>query len=317
MEPIFKKELYSSLVPQVRIKLKDADEVNLLDAGHRAADAVVRFSKTYGPKFWDAFSKYRKNRDCSDLVRLAPTSLIFGVWDSRGTGVKIQRMVRSVIRAYNVIKAERSATYRAAYDYTANDMIDPTLDKRSGKNNVLSQQGFKSSLATKTHGGVLVKGNIQQEAVINLVALRTLTSDLATKRYLLGLALVALSYRDQEGFNLREGCLLCAASTKDFDGNWRVVNLDSSEDDKILKDFNHESALDFAQRTAECISIEPLDPDAFDKETATKWLAIKDKHKVLQKVKHPSEAVGEELTPTGKGKPTPAVSDSNTEARSK
>lgn len=65
---------------------------------------------------------------------------MFGVWDSRATGAKIQRIVRSVIRAYNVTETRRSATYQAAYDYTASEVIDPALDKGSGKNNSLSQE---------------------------------------------------------------------------------------------------------------------------------------------------------------------------------
>ena len=43
MEPIFKREPYNSLVPQVIIEAGER-RVNLLDAGHRAADAIVRFS---------------------------------------------------------------------------------------------------------------------------------------------------------------------------------------------------------------------------------------------------------------------------------
>lgn len=304
IEPIFKKPPYAALVPQVRIKLKGDDEVNLLDAGHRAADAVVRFSKTHGPSFWDAFSKFRKNRDCSGLVRLAPTSLLFGVWDSRGTGVKIQRIVRSIIRAYNVIEAKRSATYRAVYDYTGNDVIDPGLDKKgSGKNNPLSQEGFVNSLATRTHGGVLVKGNIQQEAVINLVALRTLSSDLATKRYLLGLALVALSYRDQEGFNLREGCLLRAASKEDFAGKWTVVNFDGTEDGAVLQGITHDRALEFANEAAKEMKIEETTADTFDKGTAEGWLKIdKKKRKTLAKTKHPAKAIADEAAAASKEK---------------
>ena len=42
-------------------------------------------------------------------------------------------IVRSVIRAYNVKTAKRSATYQAAYDYTGNGMISPEYDKGSGK----------------------------------------------------------------------------------------------------------------------------------------------------------------------------------------
>jgi CRISPR-associated protein Csb1 len=303
MEPVFKKPVYSGLVPQVRIRMKGGDEVNLLDAGHRAADAVVRFSKALGPKLCDAFQKYSKTRDCGDLISLAPTSLVFGVWDSRGTGAKIQRIVRSVIRAYNVTEARRSATYRAAYSYTENGAIDPEFDKGSGKNNSLSQEGFKFSLATKTHGGVLVKGGIQQEAIVNLVALRTLSADRDAKRYLLGLAFVALSYRDQDGFNLREGCLLCAASKEDFDGRWRVVSFDGTGDDVALKGFTHHEALQYAQAAAGRMKIEQPNPDEFDKETAEGWLGMdKKKRKVLAKSKHPARAIADEAAAVVKTK---------------
>ncbi|HWB84103.1 MAG TPA: type I-U CRISPR-associated RAMP protein Csb1/Cas7u [Bryobacteraceae bacterium] len=303
IEPLFKKEPYSALVPQVRVKLKDGDEVNLLDAGHRAADAVVRFSRSYGPRFWDAFSKYRKHRDCSDLVKLAPTSLLFGVWDSRGTGVKIQRIVRSVVRGYDVTPAKRRATYRAPYEYTSNGVIAQALDNGKGKNNPLSEQGFKYSLAPETHGGVLVKGDICQEAVINLVALRSLSNDRPTQRYLLGLALVALSYRDQEGFNLREGCLLCAASTEDFDGKWTVVKFDSTKDETALKGFTHELALAFAQSTAKDVPIDQPSPDTFDSDTAEAWLKLKkEKRKVLAKSKHPARAIADETAKAPKEK---------------
>jgi CRISPR-associated protein Csb1 len=292
IEPLFKKEPYSALVPQVIVQFSNGDEINLLDVGHRAADAAVRFSSTLGPKLWNAFRRFSKSHDCTDLVRLAPTSLLFGVWDSRGTGAKIQRIVRSVIRAYNVTQAKRSATYRAAYDYTGNGVIGADHDKGSGKNNPLSQEGFKYSLATDTHGGVLVKGDIRQEAVINLVALRTLSSDMAVKRYLLGLALVALSYRDQKAFNLREGCLLCAASEKDFEGTWKVVKFNATEDKQMFTGFTHQEALDFANATIRDVKIEQPEPDTFDKETAEKWLGIeKKKRKVLAKTKHPSDAV--------------------------
>jgi len=300
IEPIFKNEPYSAFVPQIRVKLKDNDEVNLLDAGHRAADAVVRFSKIYGPKLSEAFKLYQAKQDCSDLLAIAPTSLIFGVWDSRATGAKIQRVVRSVIRAYNVTKARRSAIFRPAYDYVGKEVIDPAKDKGKGTENPLSQEGFKHSPATGTHGGVTVKGGIQQEAVINLVALRVLSSDIATRRYLLGLSLVALSYRDQNGFNLREGCLLCAATKEDYHGHWRVVSFDGTEDPSPFKDFTHDAAIAFAQETVKESNhglkvISPADSDTFDKETVEQWLAIeKKKRKTLAKTKHPAKAIADE-----------------------
>lgn len=298
MEPLFKRQRYAALVPQLIVKMKNGDSVNVLDAGHRAADAVVRFSKALGPRLWDAFEDIKKKRDYSALARLAPTSLVFGVWDSRGTGVKIQRIVRSTIRAYNVTKAKRSATYQASYDYTGNGMIAPDLDRGSGKTNPLSQEGFKYSLATGTHGGVSVRGEIRQEAVINLVALRTLAAEMTLARYLLGLALVALSYRDQEGFNLREGCLLCAASPGDYDGRWKSVKFDGTEAPEMI---DHEIALAYAMSAAKEMKVETVRPDEFDKETAEAWVKIeKKKRKNLAKTKHPRAAVAEAAAASSK-----------------
>lgn len=292
MEPVFKKEPYSALVPQLVVAMKNGDTVNILEAGHRAADAALRFSKQLGPRLWDAFETIKKTRDYSKLAKLAPTSLIFGVWDSRGTGVKIQRVLRSVIRAYNVTKAKRSATYQAAYDYTTNELISAEHDKGTGKNNPLSQEGFKFSLATGTHGGVQVAGEIKQEAMINLVALRTQTSDINLKRYLLGLALVALSYRDQQCFNLREGCLLRAASQKDYDGEWRSVHFDASEKPITI---DHKDALAFAAAARQNFPSETAEPDQFDTETVDAWLKIeKKKRKSIAKTKHPAAAVADQ-----------------------
>jgi CRISPR-associated protein Csb1 len=307
MEPVFKKGSYATLVPQRVVKMSNGETVNLLDAGHRAADAVVRFSKKLGPSLWAAFEGIKNNRDYSALARLAPTSLVFGVWDSRATGVKVQRLVRSVIRAYNVTDAKRSATYQAAYDYTGNGMISLDYDKGSGKNNPLSQEGFKYSLATETHGGVLVRGDIRQEAVINLVALRTMTPDMTLKRYLLGLALVALSYRDQECFNFREGCLLRAASPSDYDGTWKSVEFNGTEN---IETISHDIALAFAQAAVQNITFDALEPDQFDKDTAEAWLKIeKKKRKTLAKAKHPARAVADEAKATTKHKAKEAKPD--------
>jgi CRISPR-associated protein Csb1 len=311
MEPVFKKEPYSGLVPQLVVTMKNGDTVNILEAGHRAADAALRFSKQLGPRLWDAFDSIKKTRDYSKLAKLAPTSLIFGVWDSRATGVKIQRIVRSVIRAYNVTKAKRSATYQAAYDYTTNELISAEHDKGTGKNNPLSQEGFKFSLATGTHGGVQVAGEIKQEAMVNLVALRTLTTDINLKRYLLGLSLVALSYRDQQCFNLREGCLLRAATPNDYEGVWRVVRFDSSEETISIR---HQDALEYIQKAKGNFPFDANVQDEFDKATADAWLKIeKKRRKTVAKTKHPARGVADEAAATKKKakqkEPTPEQSE--------
>ncbi|MCR4415913.1 MAG: type I-U CRISPR-associated RAMP protein Csb1/Cas7u [Thermoguttaceae bacterium] len=116
MEPIFKREPYNKLVPQVIIKA-NGKQVNLLDAGHRAADAIVRFSGL-AEKLENAFRAIRDNGDVGPLAKIAPTSIVFGSWDSRATQVKLPRIVRSVVRAYDVRPLHRSAQYILPLDYS-------------------------------------------------------------------------------------------------------------------------------------------------------------------------------------------------------
>src|SRR5262249_563847 len=141
-------------------------------------------------------------------------------------------------------------------------------------------------------GGVQVIGDIRQEAIINLVALRTVTEDLNLKRYLLGLALVALSYRDQQCFGLREGCLLRAATNDDYNGRWKTVHFDSRENPESI---NHDIALEYARTAAQSMAFDVHEPYMFDNDTAEAWLKIdKKKRKNLAKTMHPGEAIARE-----------------------
>ena len=118
MEPLFKDEPYADLVPQIQIQIQAQEvdtTVHLFDAGHRIADALARNSELLG-EITEAFLAV-EGGNCETLARLSPTSLVFGVWDSRGSGVKLPRIVRSTIRALNVHPLKRSATYFPAINY--------------------------------------------------------------------------------------------------------------------------------------------------------------------------------------------------------
>ena len=90
LEPLFKEERFSGLVPQIEIQIGERT-VSLLDAGHRAGDAIIRFSKD-SEQFQKAFLLYQQHGDAELLAKLSPTSLVFGVWDSRGTQAKFPRL---------------------------------------------------------------------------------------------------------------------------------------------------------------------------------------------------------------------------------
>ena len=257
LEPIFKStgkdqngnELnpLASLVPQIEIVLhKDGDKVekrSLLDLAHRAADAVVLASPTLAPEIAKAFEALRNTGNAAPLAAIAPTSLVFGVWDSRGgTGEKRPRLVRSIIRAWDVevlhSAAQFNSVWKALSEEQKNDLV--AEEKKKGKLK-LSDVGLKDAPAifrktdkipqfvggapnpaARILGGVRVKGSIERDVTINLVALRGIRGkdDSETnevQKYLLGLALLAAT-ADIELF-LREGCLLRYAN----DDNWKQV----------------------------------------------------------------------------------------------
>lgn len=223
LEPMFKRPDLAGLVPRVTIKISDSRSVDLLDAGHRAADAVVRFSDL-GKVLEQAFLDYREKGNAEGLAKIAPTSLIFGAWDSRAeaTGAKVPRVVESLIRAYEVQRLTRGAQYFAALE--KEELEEAGLDELGQK--ALSQEGLSDSPVgwSKDRDGKLgrppggiVANRIQREALLNLIALRALGAGVeeASKklqRYILGLSLVA--FLAPAVLYLRQGCLLVAAQSK-------------------------------------------------------------------------------------------------------
>ena len=293
MEPVFKRDGYKHLVPQISVKTEDSN-IHILDAGHRAADAVVRFASemegstdpkppVLGEELWKAFSAWQDQGDAEPLARIAPTTCVFGAWDSRATHAKLPRIVRSVIRAYDVRQLTRSAQYNPPIHYVNEGVIDEKHDKGQGDNNPLSQEGFRDNPATGKHGGIDVKGEIRREAIINLAALRSLGVEqrenetaedtyertLKLRRYILGLSFVSLTHRSDQMFNLREGCLLRIAKP----AVWKLVPFEGEEHPVSI-----ESAIaySYANETADSFGVQQFDgPFVFDKRIANKWLSKK------------------------------------------
>src|SRR5579875_2898439 len=140
MEPIFKAAKagetdnpLSKLVPQIDIVYGNEKTVSILEAGHRLGDAVIRSSELKD-EAQAAFKLYLDTGDASKLAKLAPTSLVFGVWDSRDTQAKLPRLVQSVIRAWDVDPLTRSAQYNPALDYAALEVFsEEDKEKAEGK----------------------------------------------------------------------------------------------------------------------------------------------------------------------------------------
>lgn len=253
IEPIFKSGQYAQLVPQVIVKAGEK-QINLLDAGHRAGDAIVRCSELKN-ELQMAFKALLQG-DAMPLARLAPTSLVFGVWDSRDTQAKSPRLIASTIRAYNVKKLTRSAQYWAGGSsasvtvYDAESVLGPIKDENDRKER--STSGLTHVPATNTHGGVIAERGIRRDATLALSALRLLasTEDSETRklrRYILGLALVA--FTKLPGGYLRQGTIL----VNDGKGSFQEVNSDGTRKDIAL---THEQALEYAKETAVAFEVE-------------------------------------------------------------
>lgn len=289
MEPIFKNEPYCTLVPQVTVEVANGHKVNLLDAGHRAADAIVRFS-SIRDKLSDAFSVWLQG-DASKLAELAPTSLVFGAWDSRDTQAKAPRILSSIIRAYDVEMLTRSAQYVPAVDYNKDVHGEDSLLSDDQK----SEFGLTHVPAPRSLGGILVHGEIRKEATLNCVVLRSLAAikdgtidvdrTLKIRRYILGLALAALT--KPMAHNLRQGCLL--VGVEDKPAEWKLVYSNGKRETFQLQ---HKDALEYAKKAADEFGVKANIEARFDP-------------KLLK------SAVDEKVKKKGKGAAKKAVADSN------
>lgn len=225
MEPVFKEEPYSSLVPQIDIVYGNQKTVSLLEAGHRLGDAIVRSSdlKDDAKK---AFELFLEVDDAYPLAKLAPTSLVFGAWDSRDTYAKLPRIVQSVIRAWDVDTLHRSAQYNPPIDYSELDVFseEEKAKQEGDPKSPLAKRGFVHVPAGHALGGVLPRGPIERDVTVNLIALRRLKgeNEISLRKYLLGLSLVAAS-ASLDGF-LRQGCLL--TPDPEADATWVAVERD-------------------------------------------------------------------------------------------
>lgn len=274
IEPMFAEPEYAELVPQVVIKA-GARSVNLLQASHRAGDAIVRCTALQS-ELEKAFRELL-NGDSTALAKIAPTSLVFGVWDSRKTQAKMPRLVASTIRAYDVRRLSRHAQFNPAVDYVAEGILAEPEDLRDSEGKVIgkhpfAQRGFTHVPITKkenTHGGVIAGGGIRRDATLALAALKLIRAGsdkdatLRLQQYILGLALVAFT-RPAGGY-IRQGTLLVSDTRTD---KGREANEVYPNGKHIPLAITHEQALLFAKDAAKAFGVGEDRNVAFDAKLA-------------------------------------------------
>ena len=262
MEPIFGHEPYAKLVPQIVVTAGEK-RVSILEAGHRAGDALVRCSSLHADL--QAGFKAVLKGDASPLAKLAPTSLVFGVWDSRDTQAKLPRVIASTIRAYNVRKLTRSAQFNPATEYVNDQLLDEPTDK--AVRDAYAQRGFIHVPATGAHGGVIADGGVLRTATLGLAAIRLLNAGsdaektLTLRRYILGLSLVAFT-SNPSGY-LRQGCILVVNPNKPSE----FVEVYASGERRQCE-ITHQSAIDYATEAAAAFGVGESRTVPFDREKA-------------------------------------------------
>lgn len=266
IESIFLRGEYASLVPQVTIDV--GRKINLLEAGHRAGDAIVRCS-TLQEELQRCFKAAAKG-NCEPLAKVAPTSLVFGVWDSRDTQTKLPRLITSTIRAYNVNELKRSAAYRPPLDYVEEGLVEDYGTQEQVKK-LYSKRGYLQALASWTPGGVIATGGVRRDASLHLAALRTIFADdeartAALRRYIFGLAITAFTCLGS-GY-LRQGCNLVRDPDKGRE--FKAVYPDGRRVDVAV---SHDEALAFAKAAKEAFGVGESRTVTFDKDRAKADLA--------------------------------------------
>ena len=282
IEPIFGIEPYTALVPKIEIKAGNK-LISLLEAPHRVADAILRYS-TLAPRVQEAFTAYLSG-DAVSLAKLAPTSLVFGFWDSQGTRAKLRRLLKSTITAYDVYPLEGRAQLFAATRY--GELLDQeTADLlEQPDNNKLSGIGASDVPARLAHHAVVVRGHIERRSMISLAALRTLgergPAGDPLRRYILGLALVAITHEHEH--TLRDGCdLICDVK---HPLSWQLANPRKGFEPAEI---SHDAALAYAKKAATAFGVGPSLSGEFEPEK------LKDALKVANDKKHKAK--------NGKGK---------------
>lgn len=253
IEPIFAEAAYAALIPRVIIEVGEK-KVNILDAGHRAGDALLRCSELQ-QELHNSFKSVLMG-DADPLAKIAPTSLVFGVWDSRDTYAKLPRLVCSTIRAFNVRRMTRGAVYVPPVNYDELEVFTKAeKEKAEGdKKSPLAKRGFVHNPASGSHGGVIATGGIRRDATLSIAALHLLKAGdddertLVLRRYILGLSLVALT-ANTSGY-LRQGCNLVIDPDKPAEFHEVYRN-----GERRPATISHDEALAFTAEAAEAFGV--------------------------------------------------------------
>ncbi len=271
--PIVQVDLNSS-VPE----MNGLGLITTLDAPHRIADAIFRDCTINAIKFResDIGKEFTQSnvKSATGMLKVCPHALVFGVWDSTGAmgglGNKFQRVITSEIVG---IKAEIGVHTSSRIDPLGITKVSDIYEDENSEWTFEIDKAKKDSKgkpikikpAKLVHGNIPptiemdgnepIKGGVTiayalQTSVISLPAMRrlhfpmdgkesTYTNDVA-RALLASLSIFALSSMENEGYDLRSGCLLVpegkeALEIVSNDGSITAFSVDVSSSEVVLK----------------------------------------------------------------------------------
>ena len=215
------------------------DRVSVLEAPHRIADAIFRDSTLDGVGFrlTETGKRIFKSSpiNATEAFKYAPTSLLFGVWDSTGPqgggGMKFQRAFVSEIIGHDPAIGLKVGSridplgISASVKITAPKESDENMweldPKGKGKPSDVNHSNVAPSIDAES-GGVYIR-RATQTAVLSLAALRKLRfpgfgkdAQVSARTALAALGLAALAFVADADRDLRSRCLLVPAARPEF-----------------------------------------------------------------------------------------------------
>ena len=203
----------ADVVPHHVVEAGDR-RVDLTRLPHRLADAAIRATALAG-EVRRCFESLEAGHP-EPIARIAPTTLVYGAWDSRDTNVRVPRAIGATIRAVDVAVLTRSAQYTGALGQETLGLNDREWKRGA-------EVGFASTPVIDEPGGIVAHGEIVQQASVMLNVLRRYRTEAGgalLPAYLLGLALGGLVTTGRE-YYLRSGCALVPAAP----GAWTSVSV--------------------------------------------------------------------------------------------
>jgi CRISPR-associated protein Csb1 len=233
IEPMF--HAYPELVPSSKV-VYPSETISLTEVPNRAGDPAIRYH------FANELEELAAG-NAEPLAKRNPTALIFGLWDSRATRVRVPRAVEATVVVRGAVKQPIAASLSTPF--TDDERAD-IAEKLAEIKMKPSEVGVDQVPVFNQLGALDVTGaTIERTVTLSVSALDSFKSNQRLYDYILGLALVAALSPIK--FNLRSGTVLNRVARK--------IELYNDLQPAETVDVNFEEVLAFARQSAKAFGI--------------------------------------------------------------